>query len=1096
MSGLKDVRNIQIEWNKKASADAKPKNEIHRIRITGSNLKKSRVSFPRITFFEDDPIPEHCTGDDLLIITLPTDEKKTIRPPTTPLVGFAGHVSWPLGLITLPITLYDYRDHIIKTVMVDFMIVRAPSPYNIILGHPGMMQLGAVASTLHALVKFQTQTGITIIKGEKFQPNVCNYISRKRCQPERAKCIEDVEHVVVNDAHSDQTITIAANLPKTLKEKLCELLRSNKDVFSWTPTDMTRILRELAEHKLNIHPRTFLVWQDSGVVMIMIGWNADHVHVNLIHSDKQCMFCEITTVDGNKRVLCTFVYAVNGGKERKELWKNLITQKTIVGDNAWLMMGDMNVTLSPNEHSAGSACMSSDMNDFKDCINHIEMEDIVSSGLFCTWTKNLFKEKTGNSTGVSKKLDRIMGNEGFIDKIKRKLSNFQILLLTKKSSCLLLGRAGKLNMMDVKFNCLKLQLKDVQLRIDKDPYDKGLRDKESKCLSEYVEAMKDKEKLLYQKAKIKWLSVGDRNNAYFHRVLKNRNHKNIINSIRDGKGNLYKGKDVADQFVNHFQAFLGNTETVKDCDYIIPLIKRKLNAYTTNFMVRDVCSEEIKAAMFQIKSNKVPRLDGFTSLFFKKAWSIMGADVCSVIREFFVTGKMPIACCNVFYKCISKVITNRLKNYLGDLVSQNQSAFMPNRHIQDNILLSQELLKGYERKDGPSRVAMKIDIQKTYDTVNWKFLEAILKGFGFHEKMVHCIICCVTTTSFSINVNGESCGYFKGGRGLRQKDPMSPYLFTLVMEILNLIVQDKVENMEGFKYHFRCKQMKITHVCFADDLLMFCYGDKRSVQILKEAIEEFGSVSGLLPNYNKSTIIFGSMGELSKGKANVAWKNICRLKSQGGLGLRDLGVWNKALIIKHLWHIVINKNSLWIKWINTIKLKGRSIWAVDEDVSDSRAWKNILKLRNDVRKFIVMNVGNGETASVMYDNWCQAGTLHSFITHRDLYNARRNANMVVKDIVKNGICMWPKEWVSKYPVLGLHKNITLIVDKRDKIIWRTKDGKHVQFTMNQTYNDLGSNDGIVKWHKLVWFSQNIPKHSFILWIAIQNKLVTQDKIRK
>ncbi|GJW34757.1 reverse transcriptase domain-containing protein [Tanacetum coccineum] len=254
-SRSKDVRNVQIEWNKKESADAKPKNEIHMIRITGTNPKKTRVSFPRITFFEDDPIPEHCTGDGPLIITadigttqihrvyvdggssteimyehcfeqLTAEEKKTIRPSTTQLVGFAGQVSWPLGLITLPITLHDYRGHISKTVM----------------------------------------GGIAIIKGEKFHPNVCNHISQKRCQPERAKGTEDAEHVVINDAHSDQTITIAANLPKTLKEKLCELLRSNKDVFAWTPADMTGIPWELAEHKLNIHPRTFPVWQKKRAI--------------------------------------------------------------------------------------------------------------------------------------------------------------------------------------------------------------------------------------------------------------------------------------------------------------------------------------------------------------------------------------------------------------------------------------------------------------------------------------------------------------------------------------------------------------------------------------------------------------------------------------------------------------------------------------------------------------------------------------------------------------------------------------------------------------------------------------------------------------
>nr|GEU89064.1 hypothetical protein [Tanacetum cinerariifolium] len=400
-------------------------------------------------------------------------------------------------------------------------------------------------------------------------------------------------------------------------------------------------------------------------------------------------------------------------------------RKKIVGNNAWLMMGDMNVTLSLNEHSAGSSCMSSDMNDFKDCINYIEMKDIASSGLFFTWTKNLSKDKTESSTRALKKLDRIMRNEEFIDK--------DLKILTWKDG----------NIFD-KVNCLKMQLKDVQLRIDKDPYDKDLRNEERKCLSEYVEAIKDKNKLLYQKGKIKWLSVGDRNNAYFHRVLKSKNHKNRINSIRDGKGNLYQGKDVADQFMNHFQAFLRNTRTVNDCDYIIPLIKKKLNADTANFMVRDVCDEETKATLFNIESNKAPGPNGFTHLFFKKAWSIVGEDVCSAIR-------------------------------------------------------------------------------------------------------------------------------------------------------------------------------------------------------------------------------------------------------------------------------------------------------------------------NDVRKFIVINVGNDETTSVIYDNWCEAGILQSFITHRDLYNARRNANMVVKDIVENGICVWPEEWI---------------------------------------YNNVGSNDGIVKWHKLVWFSQNIPKHSFILWMAIQNKLVTQDKIRK
>ncbi|GJX74060.1 RNA-directed DNA polymerase, eukaryota, reverse transcriptase zinc-binding domain protein [Tanacetum coccineum] len=110
----------------------------------------------------------------------------------------------------------------------------------------------------------------------------------------------------------------------------------------------------------------------------------------------------------------------------------------------------------------------------------------------------------------------------------------------------------------------------------------------------------------------------------------------------------------------------------------------------------------------------------------------------------------------------------------------------------------------------------------------------------------------------------ESFGYLKEGRGLRQGDPMSPYLFTLVMEILTLIVEKKIKGSKEFKYHFGCKDMKLSHVCFADDLVMFSYGDKESVMVLKEATKDFGSISGLLLNYNKSTIIFGSMTEEEK----------------------------------------------------------------------------------------------------------------------------------------------------------------------------------------------------------------------------------------
>ncbi|GKC34383.1 RNA-directed DNA polymerase, eukaryota, reverse transcriptase zinc-binding domain protein, partial [Tanacetum coccineum] len=241
----------------------------------------------------------------------------------------------------------------------------------------------------------------------------------------------------------------------------------------------------------------------------------------------------------------------------------------------------------------------------------------------------------------------------------------------------------------------------------------------------------------------------------------------------------------------------------------------------------------------------------------------INATIISLIPKIPVPNKVsdfrPIPCCNVLYKCISKVLTNRIQKCLGKLISANQSAFIKGRQIQDNILLTQELLKGYERKGGPKRVAFKVDIQKAYDTVNWSFLEQILIQFGFHYKMVKWVMACVSTAKFSINVNGESHGFFKGGRGLRQGDPLSPYLFTIVMEVFSLMMQRNIRKEKNFHYHFGCKQLKITHVCFADDLIVFCHGDTTSVKVIKKTMEEFSKCSGLIPNKQKSTILFGSM---------------------------------------------------------------------------------------------------------------------------------------------------------------------------------------------------------------------------------------------
>ncbi|GJY29993.1 putative RNA-directed DNA polymerase, eukaryota, reverse transcriptase zinc-binding domain protein [Tanacetum coccineum] len=165
-------------------------------------------------------------------------------------------------------------------------------------------------------------------------------------------------------------------------------------------------------------------------------------------------------------------------------------------------------------------------------------------------------------------------------------------------------------------------------------------------------------------------------------------------------------------------------------------------------------------------------------------------------------------------------------------------------------------MHNYHLDRGTPRCAFKVDIQKAYDTVDWVFLRKILKGFGFHDRMVSWIMECVTTTSYSISINGILHGYFRGKRGLRQGDPLSPYLFTLVMEVLTLMLQRRVMEADNFSYHRYCAKLDLINLCFADDLFLFAYGDVQSARIIKDSLDEFKHASGLTPSLPKSTTYF------------------------------------------------------------------------------------------------------------------------------------------------------------------------------------------------------------------------------------------------
>ena len=318
------------------------------------------------------------------------------------------------------------------------------------------------------------------------------------------------------------------------------------------------------------------------------------------------------------------------------------------------------------------------------------------------------------------------------------------------------------------------------------------------------------------------------------------------------------------------------------------LLKFKCDDQDKSMLTKEVSEEEIKKVLFGMPANKSPGTDGFTTEFFKESWSIVGKDFTVAIQSFFKTGFLPkgvnstilalipkkkeanvmkdyrpISCCNVLYKVISKVLANRLKIILPKFISPNQSAFIKDRLLIENLLLATEIIKDYHKVSISPRCAMKIDISKAFDSVQWGFLLTTLRALGFSEQYILWIRTCITTTSFSVQVNGELAGYFNSERGLRQGCSLSPYLFVICMNVLSSMI-DKAASDKQMGYHPNCKQMQLTHLCFADDLMVFVDGSKKSIEGVLSVFDAFAVHSGLKISLEKSTLYTAGVDTILK----------------------------------------------------------------------------------------------------------------------------------------------------------------------------------------------------------------------------------------
>jgi hypothetical protein len=334
--------------------------------------------------------------------------------------------------------------------------------------------------------------------------------------------------------------------------------------------------------------------------------------------------------------------------------------------------------------------------------------------------------------------------------------------------------------------------------------------------------------------------------------------------------------------------FFGNlyqTEGTQGMDSVLNTVPRKVSASMNAGLVKPYTEAEVKTALFQMYPMKAPGPDGFPAHFFQRNWELCGKEVTALvlrilrgidspeeINSTFIVlipkvanptelGQFrPISLCNVLYKIASKVLANRLKEILPEIISQEQSAFVPGRLITDNIITAYECLHFMKRNKAKKHqhCALKLDMRKAYDRVEWGYLEAIMIKLGFDVGWVKLVMKMISSVSFLVLFNGSPLESFRPSRGIRQGDPISPYLFLLAAEGLSCLLKSRsvVESSKLQGLTVASSAPAVNHLLFADDSLLFVKASVEGALEVAEVLESYCQASGQRINFDKSSVFF------------------------------------------------------------------------------------------------------------------------------------------------------------------------------------------------------------------------------------------------
>ncbi|KAL2226583.1 UNVERIFIED_CONTAM: hypothetical protein Sindi_2017000 [Sesamum indicum] len=874
---------------------------------------------------------------------------------------------------------------------------------------------------------------------------------------------------------------------------------------------------------------------------VWIAWDDNYVDVDVVECGTQFIHCHVTIRAPHELITVTVVYGANEVADRRVLWGTLETKATQCVDIPWLVGGDFNAVRDLSEVCGTSGDIHIAMDDFNACIENAGLLPLPMQGEWFTWHNH-----RATPRNLWKRLDRMMIN----DRWMARFPNASYSTLTPRTSdhspMVLNGdrqqRFGGMFRFDNylahspefiasvqniwQHNIIGTPLYSVtrKLKALKSVFREQRRNKGD--LSHNVQLAKG----FLEAAQI-LVSSSRRDELYIQL-------EHCCRLV------LTKAAKMEQTMLQNAAKMPGGErrQTVIDLRFLQPWARHVLTVEEASSLLLPVTPADVKQAVFDIAEDKAPGPDGYSSGFFKAAWPIVGQEVTMAVMDFFNTGRLlkqinttllalipkvhapmtvsdfrPISCCNVLYKVIAKIIVQRLSVILDKLISPGQAAFVPGRSIGDNIMLAQELFTGYNQSRLPPKCALKVDIRKAYDTVEWDFMIAVMELFGLPSTFVKWIeLGFANDVLLFCHADMDSIRVFKTGldmfaewSGLRLNEHKSHLIISRSAQGLReemMIVLGFQEGVLPMKYlgvplissrltisDCRPLLLKIDKRIAGWEGISLSYAGR--VQIIKSvlmALSLYWASAFILPKkvineIEKRLRTFLWKGTTTSGYPKVAWKDLCRSKDEGGLGFKDICSLNRALMTKKLCDVIrCNRTSIWVEWLYQGRLRDTSIWTVGE-WGGSWGWRKILRLRNFLWTMVDYQIGDGRRFYLWQDPWHHLGPLNTtFPRGPRLLGLEESYRLSA--VIQGGDWHWPP--ITDFECMEMTHTLPTIHGGEDRIIWRFEHGQPTTQALYRLFDPPGPK---VDWSSLLLGSLKIPRHLFILWLAIQCKLATTDK---